>query len=259
MEENELKLGVINCVTNSWKLLFKNFWKFVVAFLYPILGTGIGMTFITFSVIFISKNPANKSGVILSSIFIILGAALFCHALWRYFIRVGATNLVVKSLIINNEFIDYKEQNKIVQSRWVQYLLLALLTTIICFTPILLGLSISLFFKHEIANILAVIVFLVAFYLAISLSLSVPFFIFNEELSISNCVKSSMNLINKNFLPTIGMMLFYMITLIPLVVIFKIPYVGEIIRFIFNFVNPALGVLIIVHWYLKLTSEEKPV
>lgn len=257
MEEKELNFSIVNCVINSWKLVFKNFWKFVKAFLYPILGIAAGAMLVGISIGVISKSPQNSFGITFCIILIVLGFILSLHAFWKYFIRVGATNLIAKHLIIKNEFLDYKEQNKIIEKRWKKYVNLVLLSSLIFFAPILIAI-ITFAVNSVITRILSVILIFAAMYITISLFLCVPFFVFNEELSVIDCIKSSMNLVNKNFFPTIGMLLFYLITLVPLFILFAIPILGNLLRFIFDFVNPALGVLIAVHWYLKLKSETLP-
>lgn len=254
MEEKELNLGIVNCVVNSWKLVFKNFWKFFIAFLYPILGIAVGGAFVGLSVGFISKHPQNTIGVVFCSILIIMGFILSLHAFWKYFIRVGATNLVAKYLIIKDEFFEYKESNKIIEAKWKKYVKVVLLSGLIFFAPIFIA-FITFTVNLVMVRILSVILIFTAMYLAIALFLCVPFFVFNEELSVVDCIKSSMNLVNKNFFQTIGMLLFYFVTLIPLFILSEIPVLGTVLRFIFDFVSPALGVLISVHWYLKLKND----
>lgn len=259
MEEKELKLGIVNSVTNSWKLIFWYFGKFLIPFLYPASGTLIGALVILFSYNKITKLLGNIPALVAFLVLLLIGIVLLCHAIWRNFIAIAATNLVTKNLILNNEFFNYREQNKVIEKRGLNYLRLLLLIMLICFViPFMMIISI-ITFKLKGVGIAAIVL---SIYLHISLMLSIPFFTFNETMTSFDCIKSSFKLINKNMLPTIGLILLYSITLIALMNLLRdigfIPYIGDIIGFILSIIVVPLNVLITVHWYLKLTNEEKP-
>lgn len=270
----EEKLEIINSVIISWKALFKNFLYFFATFLIPSIGYMAGLLLFSIGLVLLLQLIAHPNVALVAALVLVatvVGLAMFLYFFWRFLVISASTYIVADKLFKTGEKIEYKEANRAIETRAKDYIILLLLLTGIMILPFIISSLISLPLivgfptlitteRFAVINIAGFgLSFLLFVVINLFLVLAIPFFALNENLTPKNCVKLSFSLVGKNFLPTVFLILFFLLTMIPVTLLTLIPILGTIvINFILAIVVTPLTALVLTKWYLEVT-EKTPV
>lgn len=174
MQEKSLKMNILNCVIEPWKLFFKGFFRFFMPFFILFILQGIGLfislfpifpTLVTYkefaSIEFVkfvaigaqSIGFAPKSLILmllLTIIFMIAGLAIFCYAFWEYLIYFASCAKICKRYFEDGTILPFKEVNPLIKARASTYIKMLLLVLLICAIPYFLTFIFSFAFFMDI-------------------------------------------------------------------------------------------------------------
>ncbi len=267
----EDKLEIVNTVISGWKALFDNFLKFFVTFLIPLLGYLFGLGLCVAGIFALLNSATNVNMLFLlplGLVFNIIGLIVFCYFFWRFLIISASTYIVAKKFFETGEEPDYHEANKAIEARAKDYIILLLILVVIATLPFIIFYLIpislmssfpSLIAREQVAAlslVASLFLFLSFIILNIYLTLALPLFVLNENLTPKNSIKLSFSLVGKNFWPTVLVILFFMLTTVPIVLVCFIPVIGTmVINFIWSIISTPLIALVLTKWYLKVTKK----
>lgn len=176
-------------------LYFSNFDKFFKYMAFPVFGQYAGLLLVYgISLIYIKNLPSllekfpnlnSISGIIiLTTIVLLPGLAIFSKAFWRYLIAYGAINSMLQNLLKSGRVYDFEAHNQLIKKRTITFLTIWFIIgcfSILAFCPLL----------WIIAGILAIFCILVF-----------QVFTYKEDLSAIGCFKYSISLVKGHFMTT---------------------------------------------------------
>lgn len=211
MAKLKIQNSVWNVLFEGLKLYFKNIGTFTKYMLFPVFGQIIGVVMIfgltfwfTLNLPLIAAKYAifnNVTTIMISILLITLpGFVVFLKAFWDFLVAYGALNSMTQAVVSTGKLYDLKAHTEVITKRtfsFVGLLLVISVLSLIAFNPLfwVLGLIFFVYF---------ILVFQV--------------FTFEEDKSIIECFKRSLNLIKGNFGRTffimivLGVIAYYILT-----------------------------------------------
>ena len=216
----------------SFKIYFKNIGKFTQYMFFPVFGQVIGIVLIfgltawfgvSLPYLINRYSALNNFSVILMLLILITipGFIVFLKAFWDFLVAYGAINSMTDALVTTGKLYDFKAHNEVITKQTYKYIGLLLVISIL----FLIGINPLFWVIGMIFFVYFVLVFQV--------------FTFEQDLSIFEIFKRSMNLIKGNFARTFVIMtilyiISYYLLSIATTALFEVIRFAEILKGVFE-------------------------
>lgn len=239
--------------TESLRLYFSNFDKFVKYMTFPVLGQLLGLGIVFLLTLMMSKILPNaiQSFPLLSNygtflivciLIIMPGMIIFTKAFWEYLVAYGAINSMLENMLKSGKVYDFDAHTELIKRRTIPY--------------------VGLWFLFGIFSLISInpLFWVVSVVFAIYFVLVFQIFTFEPELSPIGCVKRSLELVKGHFGSTL--MLFALIGALTYVlvpeIINKICSYTYITKFLSDLMLPIINQLPISEWSMFLVDYHLP-
>lgn len=253
MAKEKVKNSIWFVIFEGIKIYFSNIDKFFIYMLFPVLGQiiGIALTFLLtlgFADKIAAKTDSISSMLLMIFLLAIPGLLIFTKAFWDYMVAYVALNSMTEGALTTGKVYDFQSHREVATRRRVKFIglllavgILSLIAVVCCVIPVF-GL---------IPPLILWIYFILVFQV----------FTFEQDLSIKECFKKSMNLIKGDWARTFLLMCIlaffsiYIIT-IGVTVIFDYLHLTDSLSSMFDFVGNSMRLDLINKVTAHLNSEE---